>query len=307
MEINRHLFAAYLGMIKSGYDLMDMNDPIVIFVCNQLASFEFDSEILDYFQYAKTNRIRVNPYYPRGSDLSAACFFLQHPFEEYIAFLRGCESLDTDDPQFLAWIQKLPDILQQIENHVAFPPLWYDYEDMVTNRFSTTDKQIAHLNQYLSASSFASDTRIVFAPHLLQSKFLADFALVRQTLYVITGNFSISSAIHEYLHTALKPHRPQLAEILRRIPLSSFVDMDAMRALGYLHGDSAEHLGHTLEECLVRSITGILDEASNTERYRSMNHESGFISVSTMMERLASLPWSSMTLPDIIEQITSFI
>ena len=68
MEINRHLFAAYLGMIKSGYDLMDMNDPIVIFVCNQLASLEFDSEILDYFQYAKTNRIRVNPYYPRGSD-----------------------------------------------------------------------------------------------------------------------------------------------------------------------------------------------------------------------------------------------
>lgn len=74
--------------------------------------------------------------------------------------------------------------------------------------------------------SILEQISIEFAPNLLQFKYLADYALAGDTLYVISGVFKNSVVIHEYLHLALKPIRGTLLNIVQSHPLSWYVNME---------------------------------------------------------------------------------
>lgn len=302
MNINKHLFAAYCGMIKSGYDLMDMSDEIVVTVCNWISNVDFTEDVLEYFRYTKTDMFEVNPYYPRGSDLSAACFFQDKSIDEYVAFLQTCESLEANNPEFIAWASELPNILKQIEKYEEFDEIYRYYEDALKKRFVDVAEQMLKIEKTLKNQPFTAQTSVVFAPNLLQAKFLADYALVGDTLYVISGNFKSSSVIHEYLHIALKPIRRTLLDIIQKHELNRFVDVKRMFELGYLRGDSDEERAHTLEECLVRTFCGVIDETLNLEEYYQENIRSGFYSVPQMMNRLLGLSWTEMTLEKMVLQ-----
>lgn len=76
INISKNLFNAYCGLIVNGYNMMDTTDEFVFKITSTIAQFDFDSSVYEYFSYAKTNTTPINPYYPRGSDLSVACFFL---------------------------------------------------------------------------------------------------------------------------------------------------------------------------------------------------------------------------------------
>lgn len=123
-EINRHLFAAYCGMVKSGYDLMDRADPLVSSICTELDFIDFGNEIPEYFSYTRTDMVEVNPYYPRGSILSSVCFFLDKKREEFIRFLQLCESPEAEDCVLFEWLDRLPAVLKQIETHEKFENLF---------------------------------------------------------------------------------------------------------------------------------------------------------------------------------------
>lgn len=300
MNINRHLFAAYCGMIKSGYDLMDLSDEIVINVCNWISNVDFDKKILEYFRYTKTNKIQVNPYYPRGSDLSAACFFQDKSIAEYIEFLRLCESPEADNPQFIAWVTMLPSILEQIENYDTFDNVYHYYCEAIEQRFADVPKQMTDIEKIVMSKPFSTQTSIEFAPNLLQFKYLADYALAGDTLYVISGVFKNSAVIHEYLHLALKPIRGTLLNIVQSHPLSWYVNMEKMLELGYLRGNCIEDLAHTLDECLVRALCGVIDKTLDVNEYCRENVQSGFDSVPQMIYRLNGFPWSDMSLKEIV-------
>ena len=55
--INKHLFAAYCGMVKSGYDLMDLTDEVVSSVYVWVTSADFGNEISNYFRFTKTKNV----------------------------------------------------------------------------------------------------------------------------------------------------------------------------------------------------------------------------------------------------------
>ena len=169
MNINKHLFAAYCGMIKSGYDLMDLSDEIVVDVCNWISGVDFDEKILEYFRFTKTNKIPVNPYYPRGSDLSAACFFQDKSIDEYREFLQICESPGKNNPQFIVWISKLPNILAQIENEDTFDDIYHYYCEALERRFADVPQRMADIEKIVKSKPFCTRTSVVFAPNLLQA------------------------------------------------------------------------------------------------------------------------------------------
>jgi len=300
LNINKHLFAAYCGMIKSGYDLMDLSDEIVANVCNWIAGTNFDEETLKYFRFAKTNTVPVNPYYPRGSDLSAACFFQEKSLDKYVEFLRLCESPEADNPQFVQWVSQLPHVLARIENCGAFEDIYLYYRDSLVERFRDVPKQMADIEEILTEKPFCVRPSVVFAPNLLQSKFLADYALVEDTLYVISGIFRNSAVIHEYLHLALKPVRGMLFDIVQRHEIERYVDVKCMLELGYLRGESIEDKAHTLDECLVRALCGVIDKTLDLNEYCQENVRSGFHSVPQMINNITGNLWIDDSLGNVI-------
>lgn len=300
--VDKNLFFAYCGMIAAGYDLMDTSDSLVWEVCQAAKQARLEKGVLDYFAYTRTETISVNPYYPRGSELSAACFFLEKPLCDFLAFLRACRAQEAEDPEFRAWITRLPEVLEALSGSPSLSAAWERYSHGVGERFSGLSAQISALQQRLDRLGWGRGVQILFAPNLLQSKHLADFSLVDCRLYLIAGEFSQSAAIHEYLHPLLQERRGTLLRLLRIHGLARFVDIEKLAALGYLPGPSEEDQAHALEECMVRAIAGVLGGVS-MESYCKMNREYGFTSLPEMMERLRQNTLEGKTLEEILNDM----
>ena len=305
--INKHLFAAYCGMLKSGYDLMDLSDPIVSNVHAWVSTADFGDEIPKYFLFTKTNTVSVNPYYPRGSDLSAACFFQDKSIDEYIDFLKTCKSPEAGNPTFTAWIAKLPPMLQAIENHREFNAVYRSYRKCLLTRFAHVSEQITEIEKTLKSNPFNTPVSLIFAPNLLQSKFLADYALIDNSLYVISSTFQSSTVIHEYLHLALKSTHQLFIDIVRKYGLDRYVDVNKMLGLGYLRGTTPADKAYVLDELLVRALCGILDTSINVPNYCYDNVQIGFHSIPQIITNLSIHPFSNFTLREIVVQALKIV
>ena len=305
--INKHLFAAYCGMLKSGYDLMDLSDTIVSNVHAWVSTADFGDEIPEYFLFTKTNTVSVNPYYPRGSDLSAACFIQDKRIDEYIDFLKTCKSPEANNPMFINWVSKLPPILQAIENHREFKEIYQNYRKCLLTRFVHVSEQIAGIEKTLKSNPFNTPVSLIFAPNLLQSKFLADYVLIDKLLYVISSTFQSSSVIHEYLHLALKSAHQLLIDIVMKYGLDRYVDVNKMLELGYLRGTTPADKAYVLDELLVRALCGLLDTSINVPNYCYDNVQVGFHSIPQIIANLSIHSFSNLTLQEIVVQALNII
>lgn len=176
----------------------------------------------------------------------------------------------------------------------------------MNERFADVPKQIAKLQNQMNSLKFGQSLSIVFAPNLLQLKYLADFALTDDTLYVISGVFSPKAVIHEYLHVVLEPRRPLFTDIVRRYGIEAFVDVEKMIALGYMRDQAESSQIHALEDCIIRALCGILEASSDVE-YCRMNEESGFLSVGKMINGMQNVLLENITLEQIILKMASFV
>ena len=298
--INKHLFAAYCGLISSGYSLTDLSDIDIRALYNRIQKIKFDSEISAYFSFAKTNTIEVNPYYPRGSDLSAACFFLENDINEYMDFLRFCNSPSVNDEEFLKWIKNLRETLKAIENHAEFGSLFAVYEQLINNRFADINRQLRNFKNKIKGF-YGFDVQFVFVPNLLQSKYLTDFVFKNNTLYIISNSFSQTAAAHEYFHIVLNGKKNLLDKLVKQIDIDDFVDTDAMIRFGYMQDESVNSKINAIEDCIIRAMCGVLTE--DTEAYCKMNIECGFIGVPAMIEKIKETDLSCLDIDKIISNM----
>ena len=298
--INKHLFAAYCGLISSGYSLTDLSDIDIRALYNRIQKIKFDSEISAYFSFAKTNTIEVNPYYPRGSDLSAACFFLENDINEYMDFLRFCNSPSVNDEEFLKWIKNLRETLKAIENHAEFGSLFAAYEQLINNRFADINRQLRNFKNKIKGF-YGFDVQFVFVPNLLQSKYLTDFVFKNNTLYIISNSFSQTAAAHEYFHIVLNGKKNLLDKLVKQIDIDDFVDTDAMIRFGYMQDESVNSKINAIEDCIIRAMCGVLTE--DTEAYCKMNIECGFIGVPAMIEKIKETDLSCLDIDKIISNM----
>ena len=285
LDINRHLFAAYCGLLRAGYDLYDDSDSLVQFVTERLPELHMEPELTPYFARAKTGRIAVNPYYPWGNDMGAACFFLNDPPERFRQFLQECGSPDAEDAAFLPWIAKLTEALAQIEGANGFETLFQEYARQLSARCKGVEAEIEEVRRRLK-ECLGAEAEICFAPNPLQSPFQTDFVRRDGLLTVIAARFDRSSVIHEALHPFVAKHRSKLQELLDQRGIDAFVDRERMREYGYMPEDTSKSCLHALEECVVRALCGAVDETIDRKAYGEWNRRQGFIAVETMMEKL---------------------
>lgn len=256
--MNIHLFAAWCGLVGSGYSLSDQEDRQIEALCREVKRMAFPRSVLEYFSEARTDTVAVNPYYPRGSDLSCACFFLGKPIGELLCFLSACGSPDAGDAPFESWIARLPDVLKQVEKREDFQRLFERYRVLSETRFSGVDGEIERLLRRAAAAGIWADVSVTFVPNLLQSKYLADYVMVDRDFYVIAPVFSENGVLHEYLHICLRGSRDVLREILCRYGVEAFVDVGLMKTGGYMRDDSEDSRIRVLEDCFVRAMANAL-------------------------------------------------
>lgn len=284
IEINKHLFASYCGLVASGYSLTDLHDPEVKRLYEHIHSVTFPATLRAYFSEAKTNQITVNPYYPRGSDISAACFFLEKPISDFLQFLKNCGSPSCDDPTFAKWISRLSDSVDQIEKMAPFKSLWETYYALAEKRSADIDRQIRTTHELLLRDGFATDVQLIFAPNLLQSPYLADFAFTDSKLYLIATAYSETAILHEYFHTFFTHQRDLFRRILSTHHIDRYVDVSKMLEIGYMHDRSMQSQCHALEDCIIRGIVGIVaSERIARPDYIQMNVNLGFTCVPNIL------------------------
>lgn len=267
LEINKKLVSAWCGMIVSGYDLFDKEDKEIPYLCGEIKRKLYDDNIAKHFAFSKTNTIECNPYYPRASNLSVYCFYMDKPIDEYYTFLEYCGDTEHRNIEFQKWIEKSKYYIHAIIRNYKFSKLFDDYCNIVNKRFNDIDNRISSIKAKLNEHNLLTDIEILFTPNLLQSKYLADYVLVDNKLYIIAADFREETIVHEYLHIIAKSKRKEFEKLLQKKDICNFVNINEMKKLGYLKDFSLNSKIHAFEEFFVRSYTSIMLNSSNNNKW----------------------------------------
>lgn len=197
--------------------------------------------------------------------------------EEYIEFLSFCDSPSLHDPGFLPWILSLPPLLRIIEEKAGFESLFQEYRQEALTRFACVDAAMEEITGVLKDNGLYQDVFLCFAPNLLQSPYLVDYALADNTLYIIGAVFSRTAVLHEYLHLLLHDRKAFFLQMAGEKELSHFADAALLRRLGYLPDDSLSSRAHALEDCFIRSLSGVLAGEKSAGDYVRTQKELGFV------------------------------
>ena len=297
--IHEPLFASYVGLIASGYELSDTKDNAVSDIIGDIREADFEENVKNYFSLARTEQSTVNPYWPRGSSISSASIFITddlsfESFHSYIEFEKTAETSNQwESPDFISWIKMLPKWLKVIENDISYKALWNKYRLILESRLPayrvSLEKAVAILNE----AGFHSETeRIIFVPNLLQAPQIADYVMKDGFLYVIMTSVDIVGMLHETLHPAVHLHRNEFGGFIEPRYFSCMIDEEKVLKYGFTTNTSTEKT-HYIEECLVRGVSASLARnvtGFNMDEYCRWHSESGFLLVPSVVEFSKQLP-----------------
>lgn len=258
LEISKNLFAAWCGMVISEYDLFDKKDKEISYLCDEIKHKLYNDNIARHFAFLKTNMVECNPYYPRTSNLSVYCFYMDKPIDEYYSFLDYCGDIEHRNIEFQEWIEKSKYYIHSIITNDNFLEIFKHYCNIINKHFNDIDNQISSVKDKFDKHNLLTDIEIIFAPNLLQSKYLADYVLVDNKFYIIAADFSKKTVIHEYLHIVAKSKRKEFEKLLQKKDIHDFINVNEMQKLGYLKDFSLESKVRALEELFVRYYTNLL-------------------------------------------------
>ena len=263
IENNRLLFLACAGLVASGSDGHDHADAEVCSIVEMIRAAGLPCHIAAWFARARTGQVAVNPYWPRGSCLAAACFFVDNQYrfdgDGYFAFLESTGAID--DPigaaDFRAWIAETAAHLRLVAEHPAIPSIWAEYGRAVERRAAGWVDMIARAND-AARDFFGEDApEMVFSPNLF-TPYSADFVTIGRRIITIASAPDPETMLHETLHPAVTKHRPAILAFAQSHGLGGLADGAMMRQFGYMQHDSPTSAAHVIEECFVRALAAAL-------------------------------------------------
>ena len=215
--VNENLFMSYVGLVASGYELTDKNDTEIMNLVDDIKNTSFQDDIIKYFKKARSTNT-INPYWPYGSDISVASFFIKdfafNTLDDYAAFIKNT-GFEGHDDWFWYWIKELPDVLRQIKISPKYFKLWEKYQGIVQNRINGYYRQIEVIESIINKFT-AMPYSIEFSPNLLQLPGMADFVTQNDNTTVITTYPTEIAILHEFLHPFISVHRNVFAKLLQK-------------------------------------------------------------------------------------------
>lgn len=308
IENNKHLFSACVGLTASGSDGYDHRDTDIAKLAHQIYAAQFSDALKAWFARARTGQVKVNPYWPRGSYLGAACFFVDDAYHFdvnlYFAFIESAGGISDpiDEDDFRSWILELPDALRAIDTHSAMSALWHEYCHIIDTRSAAWREMVDKAVQ--AARTFFGDAvpDMVFNPNLF-TPYSADFVRMGHRVVTISSVPDAETMLHETMHTAVAQHRDIITAFAETHGLGNFADREKMIEFGYMEDDSATSVAHVIEECFVRALAVVLSGGSD-ERLQ-FHAEYGCGSVPFIASRTRRVEPSISTLRELIVDVLS--
>ncbi|MCL1794565.1 MAG: GrpB family protein [Oscillospiraceae bacterium] len=270
IEKNRNLFYVLAGLVFSGADAYDHNDADVSALAERIGSLDISENIKSWFSRARTGQVEVNPYWPRGSALATACFFMDDGKFDINAFITFFESAAVSDPigmnDFRAWISELPKVLSYMETLPDMQSLWDKYSRIIDIR---AVKWTCIINEAVNtAQKFYGENapEMSFSPNLF-TVYSTDFVSIGNRIITIAAEPDVESMLHETLHTIIAAYRDKIMTFAEKYGLAGFANRDKMIEFGYMEDDSVASVTHVIEECFVRTVSVVLAGKSD-ERLR---------------------------------------
>lgn len=306
IRVNEYLFMSYVGLVASGYELTDKNDTEIMGLVDDIKNTSFKDDAIEYFNKARSTNV-INPYWPYGSCISAASFFIKdyefNSFDDYVAFIKSC-GFGGHEGWFWDWIKELPDVLRQIKENAGYSRLWKRYQDIIQARLDDYNRQIKIIESVIN--KFANmPYSIEFSPNLLQLPGMADFVKQGDRTVVITTYPTEISILHEFLHPFISVHRGMISTLLPAVNLDKWVNTESMITYGYMRDDSEDSKVHALEECFVRGISIGISNVSNQEKaqYCKWSYDSGFLIVNEILKAIDAMDITEDNLGDFVRQM----
>lgn len=251
--------AIYYALLQSGYDYYSIGrtqeqiEAVKSFYKPELSSC--------FFSQAKQNTCGAYSYWPRAALLETAVFYMDadlaqfSDFESYKAFVMTASNLQNieRDENFWSWIADFPKELNKVINSESFnryliwENTWIEEQNKANAVNLKTFQEIiktciSHYNAKIS------NIKIALSP--IKCAYSSDYHFVDGQFIFSSGQFSIESVIHEFLHQIVHPHVCKNQNII----LVNKKVFDCIDSSYYLSNSENGRL-NAFEEYLVKSLT----------------------------------------------------
>ena len=105
--------------------------------------------------------------------------------DDYYRFLEYCGDTEHKNIEFQNWIKASKYYINKIIENDNFSELLDSYINVLNKKFNDIDNQINSIKDKLDKYNFPTDIEIIFAPNLLQSKYLADYVFDNSLLLLL--------------------------------------------------------------------------------------------------------------------------
>jgi predicted nucleotidyltransferase len=282
----RELFLVNIGLIHVGANFHSPADEQFCRLVENIRALDLPTEMNDWFCKARTRQVEVNPFYPRGSDLAAACFFLQDGKlnkDAYYSFLEECGTHDPiGESDFREWMEHFTEILLHMLSLSGVISLWYEYENIIAERSEQWRDMVVGSQNLINGYYGNNAPELAFCPNLF-NQYLADFVRLDNRLIVIAAEPNAEAMLHEALHPLVAECRSLFMEYADKHGITLFADEAAMLQMGYMADTSAESKTHVLEECFVRALSVTLSGGGSARA--DFHKNSGFRLTAYLAER----------------------
>lgn len=251
--------AIYFALLQSGYDYYSLGRTKE--QLETVKSFYNPEFCCDFFSQTKQNTCETYSYWPRAALLESAVFYLDgdlkqfSDFEAYKNFVMTASNLQDIErnENFWAWISCFPIELSKVINNECFKKYliwenaWIEHQNQTSAENLVTLKEIIKtcISKY---NAQISNIKIVLSP--IKCAYSSDYHFVNGEFIFSSGQFSLESVIHEFLHHAVHTY---VLKNKNRI-LASKKHFDCIDSSYYL-SDSENGKLNAFEEYLVKALT----------------------------------------------------
>lgn len=269
--------AIYFALLQSGYEYYSLGRTE-----EQLETVKafYNPEFCnDFFSQTKQNTCGTYSYWPRAALLESAVFYLGgdlkqfSDFEAYKKFVMSASNLQDIErnENFWNWISCFPTELNKVINNDYFKKYliwenaWIEYQNQTNAENLVSLKEIIEtcISKY---NAQISNIKIVLFP--IKCAYSSDYHLVDGQFIFSSGQFSIESVIHEFLHHAIHTY---VLKNKKQI-LASEKHFDSIDSSYYL-SDSENGKLNAFEEYFVKALTKeLLNETPPNDLDKNILH-----------------------------------
>ena len=251
--------AIYFALLQSGYDYYSLGRTEE--QLETVESFYNPEFCCDFFSQTKQNTCETYSYWPRAALLESAVFYLDgdlkqfSDFEAYKNFVVSASNLQDIErnENFWDWISCFPTELSKVINNDCFKKYLVWENTWIERENQTNAENLITLQEIIKTciskyNAQISNIKIVLSP--IKCAYSSDYHFVNGEFIFSSGQFSLESVVHEFLHQIVHPHVCKNQNII----LVNKKVFDCIDSSYYLSNSENGRL-NAFEEYLVKSLT----------------------------------------------------